>query len=108
MNVEMDHFFGGWMAQLDWIASSWSVAVKFFHNRIEEAIVVLNTRREHSVQSDIRHEAAQPTIEIENFGCHGSERDVFLDFSAVRCESVVKGMLLGRLSLVILFFILLF
>ena len=49
MNVEMDHFFGGWMAHLDWIAASWSVDVKFFHNRLKEAIVVLNTRREHSV-----------------------------------------------------------
>ena len=102
MTVEMDNFLGEWVTQLDWIVASWTVLVKFFHNRLEEAIVVLNTWRKHSMQADIRHEAAQPTIEIENFGCHGSERHVFLDFSAVRCESVVKRMLLGRLSLVIL------
>ena len=71
MDVEMDRFFGGWVTQLDWIAASWSVQVKFFHNRLEEAIVVLNTWRKHSMQADIRHEAAQPTVKIEYFCCHG-------------------------------------
>jgi hypothetical protein len=71
MNVEIDNFLGEWVTQLDWIAASWTVLVKFFHNRLEEAIVVLNTRRKHSMQADIRHEAAQPTVEIEDFSCHG-------------------------------------
>jgi hypothetical protein len=71
MNVEMDQFVGDWVTQLDWIAASWTVQVKFFHNRLEEAIVVLSTWRKHSMQADIRHEAAQPTVEIEDFCCHG-------------------------------------
>ena len=71
MHVEMDQFVGGWVTQLDWIAASWTVQVKFFHNRLEKAIVVLNTRRKHSMQANIRHEATQPTVEIEDFSCHG-------------------------------------
>ena len=57
MNVEMD-FLGEWVKQLDWISASWTMQVKFFHNRLEEAIVVPNTWRKHSMQADIRHEAA--------------------------------------------------
>ena len=58
MNVEMDYFLGEWVKQLDWISASWTMQVKFFHNRLEEAIVVPNTWRKHSMQADIRHEAA--------------------------------------------------
>ena len=65
--------------------------VKLFGKRAHEAVVVLDTWRENSVQANVRHHTAQAAAKVKHLGGHRGVGNPFLNLSAVRCDREEYG-----------------
>lgn len=74
------------MAQNDRGSIARAMLVKLFGKRAHEAVVVLDTWRENSVQANVRHHTAQAAAKVEHLGGHRGVGNPFLHLSAVRCD----------------------